>query len=401
MKIKRLFFLFILFFVLAAMGCRPNGALTVRLTFQNEVLSEKSYPLSLFETVLIKKYGSLEEYRRISGLDSLGFLRKLSPECAADVENACETLYLPLEEPDFTYLGDGKFSYAEGKTGRIASAQETAARIVASDGAFSGEVSYRSLSPVLTKEDLSSRTEKTASFSTDYSSSSPERKHNVRLAVERLDNRTVEGGSELSFNTAVGKRTKENGYREAGVIAYGEFTRGIGGGVCQVSTTLYNAWMSAGLTAISKNHSLPVSYVPLGLDAMVSESNDLVLKNDTDYPVFIDAECDGAKVTFTLYGTKPTEEIRLWSKKEKTFPCDEYEFIPGTEEKILSEPKDGSMYLSFRDYYKNGVLLKRERLRVSEYRKVKGKKITVGTPTSRYENQDFRKDSSNKIATFL
>ncbi|MBO4539320.1 MAG: VanW family protein, partial [Clostridia bacterium] len=151
----------------------------------------------------------------------------------------------------------------------------------------------------------------------------------------------------------------------------------------------------------SKNHSLPVSYVPVGLDAMVSESNDLILKNDTDYPVFIDAECDGSKVTFTLYGTKPTEEIRLWSKKEMTFPCDEYECFPGSEEKVLSEPKDGSLYLSFRDYYKNGVLVKREKLRTSEYRKVKGKKITVAMPTDRRENQDFRKDSSIKMATFL
>ena len=159
--------------------------------------------------------------------------------------------------------------------------------------------------------------------------------------------------------------------------------------------------MAAGLSAVSKNHSLPVSYVPVGLDAMVSECNDLILKNDTDFPVFIDAECDGEKVTFTLYGTKPTEEIRLWSKKEKTFPCDEYEAVPGSEEKILSEPKDGSLYLSFRDFYKNGVLVKRERLRVSEYRKVKGKKIIVDRPKDRQEDQDLRKDSSIKMATFL
>lgn len=401
MKIKRLFFLFVLFFALASLGCSPAGALTVRLTFQNETLSEKSYPLTFSETVRIKKYRSLEEYRKQTDLDPLEFLRKLSPDCAADVENACENLYLPLEEPDFTYLGDGKFSYTEGKTGRVASAKKTAARIIASGGDFSGEVSYESLFPVLTTEDLKKSTEKTASFSTDYSSSSPERKHNVRLAVERLDNRTVEGRSELSFNAAVGKRTKENGFQEAGVIAYGEFTRGIGGGVCQVSTTLYDAWMAAGLSAVSKNHSLPVSYVPVGLDAMVSECNDLILKNDTDFPVFIDAECDGEKVTFTLYGTKPTEEIRLWSKKEKTFPCDEYEAVPGSEEKILSEPKDGSLYLSFRDFYKNGVLVKRERLRVSEYRKVKGKKIIVDSPKDRQEDQDLRKDSSIKMATFL
>lgn len=377
MKIKWIFFSFALFFTLTTMGCRSSGALNVRLTLQNELLSEKSYPIPLGESIRVRKYGSLEKYREKTGLGSLEFLRKLSSDCASDVEEACEKSYVPLKEPDFGYIGDGRFFYTEGKTGRIASAEDTAARIVASDGHYSGEISFGALIPVLTIEDLKARTEKIASFSTDYSSSSPERKHNVRLAVERLDNKTVEGRAELSFNATVGKRTKENGFREAGVIAYGEFTRGIGGGVCQVSTTLYDAWMRAGFSAISKNHSLPVSYVPVGLDAMVSESNDLILKNDTDYPVFIDADCDGSKVTFTLYGTKPTEEIRLWSRKEKTFPCDEYELIEGGEEKVLSEPKDGSLYLSFRDYYKNGVFFRRELLRTSEYRKVKGKKITV------------------------
>ena len=131
---------------------------------------------------------------------------------------------------------------------------------------------------------------------------------------------------------------------------------------------------------------------------MVSENNDLVLFNDTDYPVFLDAECDGNKVTFTLYGTKPAYDIRLWSKKEKTYPCDEYECVPGSEEKVLSEPKDGSLYLSFRDYYKNGTLVKRERLRVSEYRKVKGKKITAGGGS---KNQSFLNASSIRMATFL
>ena len=401
MKIKRVLFSFVLFFALMTMGCRSSAALNVRLTLQNELLSEKSYALSFGESMRAKRYGSLEEYRGKTGLGPLEFLRKLSPDCASDIEYLCQKAYVPRKEPDFAYLGDGRFSYTEGETGRVASAEETAARIVASDGAFSGEISFKTLSPVLTTEDLKSRTEKIVSFSTDYSSSSPERKHNVRLAVERLDDRTVEGRGMLSFNETVGKRTKENGFREAGVIAYGEFTRGIGGGVCQVSTTLYDAWVTAGMTAIGKNHSLPVSYVPMGLDALVSETNDLVLKNDTDSPVFIDSECDGNKITFTLYGTKPAEEIRLWSKKEKTFPCKEYESVPGTEEKILSEPQDGSLYLSFRDFYKNGVLVKREKLRTSEYRKVKGKKITAGIPTVRYENQPFRKTSSIKMATFL
>lgn len=378
-------------------GCRPRAGLSIRLTYKNETISDNEYALSFRDALNIKRYGSLEKYREKTGLNALEFLRKINGAAAADVENSCLKLFVPIEEPDFVYLGEGEFSFTEGKAGRSASAEETARLILASGGKYSGEISCRTLEPILSVDDMKARTEKIASFSSDYSSSSPERKHNIALAIKRLDNLTVEGRKTLSFNETVGKRTKENGFLEAGVISYGEFTHGIGGGVCQVSTTLYDAWMAAGLNATSKNHSLTVSYVPAGLDAMVSESNDLVLLNDTDYPVFLDAECDGNKVTFTLYGTKPAYDIRLWSKKEKTYPCNEYECVPGTEEKVLSEPKDGSLYLSFRDYYKNGTLVKRERLRASEYRKVKGKKITAGGGL----NQSFLNASSIKMATFL
>ena len=397
MKTKTFLFILLLPLLFLSLGCRSKTGLDVILTYENETAIDKEYTLSFVDALRIKRYGSLESYREKTGLSPLEFLRKLSKTAAEDVEKTCEMPYRPVEEPDFTYLGDGAFSFTDGKPGRVASAEETARLILASGGKYSGEISCRTLEPILSVDDMKARTEKIASFSSDYSSSSPERKHNIALAVSRLDNRTVEGRKTLSFNETVGKRTKENGFLEAGVISYGEFTRGIGGGVCQVSTTLYDAWVSAGLNATSKNHSLTVSYVPAGLDAMVSESNDLVLLNDTDYPVFLDAECDGNKVTFTLYGTKPVCEIRLWSKKEKTYPCDEYEYVPGTEEKVLSEPKDGSLYLSFRDYYKNGTLVKRERLRVSEYRKVKGKKITAGGGL----NQSFLNTSSIKMATFL
>ena len=396
MKVKFLVLFFVLSLTFFSVGCRPKAALSVRLSYENETIVDREYAVSFRDNINAKRYGSLEKYREKTGLNALEFLRKLNKTAADAVESACQSLYIPVEEPDFTYLGNGKFSFTEGRAGKSASAEEAATLILSAGGKYDGAAPCRTLPPLLSADDLKIRTEAIASFSSDYSSSSPERKHNIALAVSRLDNRTVEGRKTLSFNEIVGKRTKENGFFEAGVISYGEFTRGVGGGVCQVSTTLYDAWMLAGLEATSKNHSLTVSYVPAGLDAMVSESNDLILTNTTDFPVFLDADCDGNKVTFTLYGTKPTYDIRLWSKKERTYPCDEYESVPGEEEKILSEPKDGSLYLSFRDFYKNGVLIRREKLRTSEYRKVKGKKITI-----RRENQDLRKASSIKIATFL
>ena len=108
---------------------------------------------------------------------------------------------------------------------------------------------------------------------------------------------------------------------------------------------------------------------------MVSETNDLLLKNDSSYPVFLDAAWDGKILSFTLYGTPGKEEIKLQSELKRTFPCEEYEVVPGAEDKTLAEPKAGSLYYSYRDYYKDGKFLRREKLRESSYIKVKGKKI--------------------------
>ena len=111
-----------------------------------------------------------------------------------------------------------------------------------------------------------------SSFNTDYSTSKEERAHNVALASSNFCWIVVKKGETLSFNTVVGLRSEERGYKNAKVIVNGEYTQGVGGGVCQVSTTLYNSWIRAGMTAKSvQSHSLPSSYCGLSQDATVSE----------------------------------------------------------------------------------------------------------------------------------
>ena len=101
-----------------------------------------------------------------------------------------------------------------------------------------------------------------ASFYTSYPSSTAERKHNIILASKSIDNTFIDVGGEFSFNLVVGDRTEKRGYKKSKIIINGDFADGIGGGVCQVSTTLYNAVLLAGLEIIEYHpHSLPVSYV--------------------------------------------------------------------------------------------------------------------------------------------
>ena len=143
-----------------------------------------------------------------------------------------------------------------------------------------------------------------AEFSTDYSKSSEERKHNIALAVKSLDNAFIDVGGVFSFNDTVGERSEKNGYKSVKVITKGKFTEGVGGGVCQVSTTLYNAFLLADLKIIEYHpHSLAVSYIEPSFDAMVSYGYaDLKVKNDTRNPVIVRIKADGEKITVTIYG---------------------------------------------------------------------------------------------------
>ncbi|MBQ8614960.1 MAG: VanW family protein, partial [Clostridia bacterium] len=137
--------------------------------------------------------------------------------------------------------------------------------------------------PKQTKKDFEKFTNLRSDFSTDISSSNEDRKHNIKNALASLNKIEIAPNEIFSFNKIVGRRTAENGYREAKIIVNNEFVDGIGGGVCQVSTTLYNSALLAGLEIVEANkHSKQVSYIKAGFDAMVNfGSSDLKFRNNT------------------------------------------------------------------------------------------------------------------------
>ncbi len=149
-----------------------------------------------------------------------------------------------------------------------------------------------------------------AKFFTTYKNSSEERKHNVALAVCAINKTIIDVGGEFSFNKVVGERTEKRGYKKAKIIVNGEFADGVGGGVCQVSSTLYNAILLSGLEITEVHpHSLSVSYVAPSFDAMVNSGwADLRFKNNTDNPVIILADCDGERITIKILGQPMTEK---------------------------------------------------------------------------------------------
>ena len=225
-----------------------------------------------------------------------------------------------------------------------------------------------------------------AEYSTDYGGSSAERKHNIALAVKSLDKVLLDASGEFSFNRTVGARTVNRGYKPAKIIVNGAFTEGVGGGVCQVSTTLYNAALLAGLKITESHaHSLSVGYVPLSFDAMVnSGSADLRFINETKNPVIIRAFADGKKLTVKIYGEPMCETYKLKSVvKSETLP--RYDLIKDVdgrfpdlyagETRIISYGKKGYESEGYLLTVSGGKTLSTVRIRRDRYSPVNGVKI--------------------------
>lgn len=165
---------------------------------------------------------------------------------------------------------------------------------------------------------------KFSSFTTEYSNSSgsENRRHNIHLAADLLNNSIVAPEGIWSFNDTAGERTEEAGFQGAGLISAGEFTEGVGGGVCQVATTVFNAVYEAGLPIEERrNHSLYVASYPAGRDAAVSWPDlDLKWGNDTGSDILVKMTYDETSVTCSLYGVAPgytvETDVGEWVKGE-------------------------------------------------------------------------------------
>lgn len=142
------------------------------------------------------------------------------------------------------------------------------------------------------------------SYTTYFDKENSARCHNIRLAATLIDGTKVENGEVFSFNKTVGARTVERGFRRAIIIEKGEFVEGVGGGVCQVSTTLYNAALLSGCKIREYHpHSLPVSYIAPSRDAMVSGTYfDLKFENVSGREIYIKSLTGENFVRFFIYG---------------------------------------------------------------------------------------------------
>lgn len=224
-----------------------------------------------------------------------------------------------------------------------------------------------------------------ASYTTRFDPSKVSRTYNVSVAAKAFDELLVRPGHEVSFNKVVGPRSSEAGYKNAPVIVNNEFIDGVGGGVCQVSTTLYNSILLANLEVVERsNHSLPVSYVPIGRDAtVVYDALDFRFRNNTESYLYIKSFVYGGQTTFKIYGNtayKRDVSVNTWVTQEIE-PKVVYENdpnLPKDEQLVKQEGAKGFKASAERVVRLNGVVERRETLPSSDYSPV-NKVIAVGT----------------------
>ena len=227
-----------------------------------------------------------------------------------------------------------------------------------------------------------------AEFSTDFSSSPPQRKHNIALALSSFNGMIIPPLQEVSFNNTVGPRTMERGYKISKIISEGDFVEGYGGGVCQASTTLYNALLLSDIRIKEYHkHSLAVSYVPPSFDAMVNiNTADLKFINSSGNYLFIKTWTDSNRAYVRIYGEKLNYTIKRKSTILKTYPTpkeieitdndNKYKDLYEGEKLIMnSKPKIESMgELVY--YDGGGNIIKTRLLRKDTYAEFVGKVIT-------------------------
>ena len=215
--------------------------------------------------------------------------------------------------------------------------------------------------------------DKLSSYTTYFNADDRGRSENIAVAASLIDGITVQAYGEFSFNQTVGRRTAEAGFQQAKIIVNGEYVLGVGGGVCQVSTTLYNAALKSGLEVVEYHpHSLQVSYVAPSRDAMVSSESDLKLFNPQDHAVRISAAVFDGGVRIAFFGKNNGDRYEITSSVLGETPPPPPILKEGENEEIIRSPKNGIKSEAYIERYRGDRLVSKKRLRKDEYRPVQG-----------------------------
>ena len=256
---------------------------------------------SYFEN--IKRFFDLNKNIKNLEIKSLYNENKLSEK----IQSISESINVDMENAKVYISDSGNISASSATIGKeldIAATKESIYDAIKNKDYKAIDLKVNIKQPKISTEAAKSVNTLLAEFSTKFSTNDSNRVTNIVLSAKATSDVLLMPGEEFSYNNLTGKRTKSNGYKDAPVIINGKLEQDVGGGVCQVSSTLFNSVLYSGLDVTSRrNHSLKSSYVSIGRDAMVSDGgSDFRFKNPYSHPVYIKNTVSNGVITSKIYG---------------------------------------------------------------------------------------------------
>ena len=250
------------------------------------------------------------------------------------------------------------------------------------------EISLIITKPQKTVKDLGAEAfpNKLSTYSSKYDARNTNRTTNLILATQKINGTVLLPGEEFSYNKVVGERTIQAGYKEASVYSNGQVVNGLGGGICQISSTLYNAVIMANLEVTDRrNHQFVAPYVPAGQDAtVVYGSQDFKFKNTRNYPIRIEGTVSGGVATITIWGIKEEQEyeVSIQTKKISTISYTtqyiEDSSLPAGQTVVVQSGSNGQKVEAYKVVKQNGQVISTTLLSKDTYNPMK-RIVKVGT----------------------
>lgn len=288
----------------------------------------------------------------------------------------------PVEATAKFDLYTHKFTYTKSKVGSMADAEAVCAQI--EDNLENGDyrdvnVTGQRLNPEITEEELKQNTVLIGRCET-IATDNPNRDVNIQLMCKALNGLILQPGETLSINELVGERTAEKGFKAAPAITDGKkLTDELGGGICQVAGTLYNAALLADMEIVERvHHSWPSAYLPIGLDATLNwDDKDLKLKNTSEYPMYLGADFYKHSVIIEIYGQPSEYDIEIENNILEEIDVPKPEIIytdemPAGERKTTVTGRKGYEVEIYRNYLKDGEIVKSEKISHDYFHEIKG-----------------------------
>lgn len=371
----------------------------MKLTLEEMGLTAQT-SVAVQEAITVGNAGNLiSRFKALKDLENKNYVVDMG--LAIDKQATAESIYNKTTKIDNKAIDnsleivDGAFVYKPGHAGEevdVETAVNELSDYIATEWELAAvEEAEFTLTSVVTQprgseEELSVIKDLIGSFTTNYSSSGAGRAKNVQNGASKINGTVLYPGDELSVYELVNPFTQENGYELAGSYVNGETVESFGGGICQVSTTLYNAALDAELEISQRyNHSMIVTYVDLSADAAIAGTyKDLRIKNNYEFPVLIEGVCKNRNITFNVYGVETRAANRTVEYESVTLtvndPLTEFTFsaeLPlGTFSQTRSE-HIGYVAELWKVVKVDGVEQERTRVNKSTYQ-ASCRKVTIG-----------------------